>query len=147
MLVVALVLLAGVAAGWYFEYRATPATGSSAGSSASAYHIRVTRDGRELASFDLAALRALGMKSVVVQGGSEEGPALLDVLRKAGVGDFSAVTILGAATHDKGHLDLAAADIGPDTVLNVAKRGTVKIAGPRIPRDKRVRDIKEIQVR
>jgi hypothetical protein len=148
MLAVALVLVAGVAAGWNFEYRAVPA--ASAGvtaSAASAYHVRITRGGRELASFDLAALKAIGMRTVVVQGGSEQGPALLDVLHTAGVAGFSALTIIGAATHDKGHLDIAAADIGPDTVLAVAKRGTVKIAGPKIPRDKRVRDIKEIQVR
>jgi hypothetical protein len=146
MLAVALVLVAGVAASWYFEQRAAPAT-SVASASPSSYRVRITRDGRELASFDLAALQAIGVRSVVVQGGSEQGPALLDVLRKAGADSFSAVTVIGAGTHDKGRLDLAAADIGPDTVLDVAKRGTVKIAGPRIPRDKRVRDIKEIQVR
>ena len=149
MLAVTLVLIAGVAAGWYFEYRAAPAASASVstGASASAYRVRITRGGRELASFDLSALKAIGMQKVVVQGGSEEGPRLLDVLRKAGVASFSALTVLGAATHDKGRLDIAAADIGTDTVLAVAKRGTVKIAGPKIPHDKRVRDVKEIQVR
>jgi hypothetical protein len=32
-------------------------------------------------------------------------------------------------------------------VLDIAKRGTVKVAGPSIARDERVRDITEIQVK
>jgi hypothetical protein len=142
---VALVLVAGVAAGWFFENQPSPATTVAGGSGA--YRVRVTRQGRELASFDLAGLQAIGSKSVVLQGGQEEGPMLLDVLKRAGVDEFSSVTILGAGTRDSGRLELAAADVGPDTVLDVAKRGTVKVAGPSIPKDMRVRDITEIQVR
>jgi hypothetical protein len=161
MLAVALMLVAGVAAGWYFERRAAPAggvaagsAGSSAGSASAAssstpgvYRVRITRDGRELASYSLAAFEAMAAKKVVLQGGSEQGPALVDVLKLAGAGSFSAVTVLGLGTHGNKRLDLAAADIGPDTVLDIAKRGTVKIAGPAIPFDKRVRDITEIQVK
>lgn len=147
MLAVALVLAAGVAAGWYFENRSTAASSAMRSASASTYHVRVTRGAHELAAFDLAGLRAIGERSVVVQGASQQGTALLDVLHKAGAGDFSAVTIVGAGTRDKGRLDLAASDIGQDTVLSPAKRGTVKIVGPQIPRDMRVRDIVEIQVR
>lgn len=139
---VALVLIASVAAGWYFENRNTPAVTSASGG----YHVLVTREGRSLASFDLAALKAIGSKTVTLQGRVEEGPALLDVLKRAGVRDFTAVTVLGAGTRDSGQLELPASDVGPDTVLAVAKRGTVKIAGPAIPRDKRVRDVTEIQV-
>jgi hypothetical protein len=155
MLVVGLVLVAAVVAGWYFENHAGPgAVAGAAGGSASkpsaaagAYRVRITRDGHQLASYDLAAFEAMGMRSVVVQGGSEQGPPLLDMLRRAGAGDFSSVTVLGAGTHDSGRLDLPVADIGPDTVLDIAKRGTVKIAGPAIPYNKRVRDITEIQVK
>jgi hypothetical protein len=139
---VALVLVASVAAGWYFEHRQTPA----ASTATDAYQVKVTRAGRVLAAFDIAGLEAIGMKSVVVQGGSEEGPALRDVLQRAGAGDFSAVTVLGAGSRDAGRLELKAAQVTADTVLDIAKRGTVKIAGPMIPRDKRVRDITEIQV-
>jgi len=140
---VALVLVAGVAAGWFFENRPAPSQAPATG----AYRVRVTRDGRELASFDIAQLQAVGSKTVTVQGGVEQGPPLLDVLKRAGVTTFSAVTILGSGQRDSGRLVLVSADVGPDTVLDVAKRGTVKVAGPAIPRDKRVRDVMEIQVR
>jgi len=140
---VALVLVAGVAVSWFFESRQVPGTTPASGS----YRVRVTRGGRELASFDLAALQAVGSKTVTVQGGQETGPALLDVLKRAGVSEFSALTILGAGIRDDGRLEIAVADVGPDTVLAVAKRGTVKVAGPSIPKAKRVRDVTEIQVR
>jgi hypothetical protein len=144
---VTLVLVAGVAAAWWFESH-TPAAGTPAASGApGGYAVKVTRDGRLLASYSLAQLQAIGMRSVVVQGGTETGPQLLAVLERAGAGTFASVTIIGTGTRDAGRLVLPATDIGPDTVLDIAKRGTVKVAGPSIPREQRVRDIVEIQVR
>jgi hypothetical protein len=152
---VALVLLAGVAAAWWFEssapLAASPVAATSPSSDATSttgtYRVRVTRDGRELASFDLAQLQAIGMKSVVLQGGTETGPTLIAVLQRAGAAEYAGVTIIGAGTRDSGRLELSAADIGPDVVLDIAKRGTVKVAGPNITYASRVRDITEIQVR
>jgi hypothetical protein len=141
---VALVLLAGVAVAWIFENRISPAAPPG---SPGEYHVRVMRDGRELASYNLGQLRALGMKKVVVQGGAEEGPPLLKVLSRAGVSEFDSLTIVGQGQRDSGRLVLSAAEVSADTVLDIAKRGTVKIAGPAIPRDKRVRDITEMQVK
>ncbi len=140
---VALVLVASVTAAWVFENRiAPPAPPGSPGE----YRVSVTRNGRELASYNLGQLRALGVKKVVVQGGAEEGPPLLQVLARAGVSDFDSLIIVGMGQRDSGRLVLGSAEVGPDTVLDIAKRGTVKVAGPSIPRDKRVRDITEIQV-
>jgi hypothetical protein len=141
---VAFVLVAGVAVGWLLEHRAAS---TAAASTSGSYRVRVTQDGRELASFDLAGLKAVGSKTVMAQGSPQVGPLLLDVLKRAGVAKFSAITVLGAGTRDSGRLELEAADVGTDTVLAVAKRGTVKVAGPTIPSTKRVRDVKEIQVR
>ena len=142
---VVLLLLVGVGVGWLLESR-TAANAPSISGSASAYRVKVTRQGEELASFDLVALQAVGMKKVVVQGGTEQGPAVLDVLRKAGVTQFRSITVLGTGQRDSGRIQLQSSEIGPETVLDIAKRGTVKIAGPTIPRDKRVRDVTEIQV-
>lgn len=166
MTVVALacVLLAAVAAAWVFEAGNGPAsvppqgtgqgTGRGSGSAISAtmpaspnYRVRVTRDGRDLASFDLAALTAIGLRTVTLPDGTESGPQLLAVLQRAGATDVSSVTIIGTGERDAGRIVLVFSDIGPDTVLDIAKRGTVKVAGPNIPHDKRVRDITEIQVR
>ena len=156
---VALVLLAGVAAAWWFESH-TPAPGTLAYPSRAAastvaattavrggYVVKVTRDGVRLASYDLAQLEAMGMRQVLVQGGTEQGPPLLTVLKRAGAGTFTSVTMLGTGARDSGRLVLAASAIGPDTVLDIAKRGTVKVAGPNITYSQRVRDITEIQVR
>ena len=71
--------------------------------------MRVTRDGRELASFDLAELRAVGTATVIAQGSVQEGPRLIDVLKRAGVEDFSSVTVLGTGVRDSGRLELACA--------------------------------------
>jgi hypothetical protein len=141
---VTLVLVAGVAAGWFIEHRATPASGASSGGGG--YHFVVTRAGKQLASYNLSQLGAIPSRKVTLQGAAEEGPQLLEVLKRSGAGAYSSVVVLGAGQKDSGRLVLKASEIGPDTVLDVAKRGTVKIAGPAIPWDKRVRDITEIQV-
>ena len=156
---VTLALLAGVTAAWWFESH-TPAPGAATGpgtfaasttptapASSGVYSVKVTRDGRLLATFDLTQLEGLGMKQVVVQGRTEQGPTLLAVLEHAGVGSYTSVTIIGSGAKDAGRLVLDASDIGPDTVLDIAKRGTVKVAGPNITYAQRVRDITEIQVR
>lgn len=142
---VALALVVSVAAGWYLESRYASPNGSASGD---AYRVRVTRDGRLLAAFDLEALRAVGTETVIAQGSKQQGPRLVDVLRRAGVDEFASVTVIGAGTRDSGVLDLSAAKVSSDTVLSVAKkRGTVKIAGPTISASERVRDVTEIQVR
>jgi hypothetical protein len=143
--VATLVLVAGVATAWWFESVTPPAAMSAA--STGGYHVRITQDGRQIASLNLAQLQAIGMRTVVVQGGTEQGPPLLTVLARVGATDFTTVTIIGAGARDTGRLDISVADVGPDTVLDIAKRGTVKVAGPNIPKDMRVRDVTEIQVR
>ena len=141
---VALALVVSVAAAWVFETQIFPSPQSGAPDE---YRVRITRQGEELASFNIEQLKALGVKRVVLQTGVEEGPALADVLASAGVERYASLVILGMGQRDTGRLELSAADVGPDTVLDIAKRGTVKVAGPEIARDERVRDITEIQVK
>jgi len=142
---VALALVVSVAAGWLLESQVAD---RSSASPTAEYQVKVTRDGRELAAFDLAELRAVGTATVVAQGSVQEGPRLIDVLKRAGVEDFASVTVIGTGVRDKGRLELACAQVASDTVLSLAKkRGTVKVAGPAIPSDKRVRDVTEIRVR
>lgn len=157
---VTFVLLASVTAAWWFESH-TPSPATSTGSPASgptgssastttsvgSYRIRISQDGKVLASYSLADLEAMGLKQVVLQGGTERGPVLLTVLARAGARDFTTITIIGSGARDSGRLEIPVADVGPDTVLDIAKRGTVKVAGPNIPYAKRVRDITEIQVK
>jgi hypothetical protein len=139
---VTLVLAASVTVAWFVESR-NPIEGTDA----SSYRVVVTRSGNTLRSFDLASLRGLGVKRVIAQGQAQEGPTLLAVLADAGVGDFVAVDVVGQGTRDRGRLSLTRAQIDADIVLAIAKRGTVKVAGPDIPADQRVRDVTELRVR
>jgi hypothetical protein len=137
-----LVLCAGVAAAWLAE-SANPVQAGSA----NAYKVVVVRDGVTLRSFDLAALRDVGVKSVVAQGQVQQGPSLLAVLSEAGVTDFKGIDIKGEGIRDSGKLSLSRSQIDGDVVLAIAKRGTVKLAGPNVPSGQRVRDVVELMVR
>ncbi len=137
---IAVLLCGGVAMAWFAESRVSSA--SPAG-----YHVAVVRDGQTLANFDLTALKAVGMIRVTAQGQPQQGPAVISVLSSAGVTDFARLTVVGLGVRDKGRLVLSRGKIGPDVVLAVSKRGTVKLAGPSIPQDQRVRDVTELLVR
>jgi len=139
LVVVAAVVLALVGAAWLVGGLVSAGDGDQ-------YQVRVTRDDRELASLDLAALKATGMNTVVLQGKEQTGPTLLAVLKRAGVDDFSQVEIIGKGVDDSGHLVLKRSDVGPDVVLAVSNRGTVKVAGPDISMEMRVRDVTDLVV-
>ncbi|KUK48084.1 MAG: hypothetical protein XD74_1381 [Actinobacteria bacterium 66_15] len=106
----------------------------------------VTRGGEVLATFSMAEIRDLPTHEVSQFGKWEEGPQLLLVLSEAGVEDFERVTILGQGVRDDGEIVLTRAEIDEDVVLDLANRGTVKIAGPDISWADRVRDLTEIRV-
>lgn len=94
-------------------------------------------------AFTLADLRALPMTSILADGSPQEGPALLAVLEAAGVSDFTEVTLTGvdgikSLTHD---------EVTPEVVLDFNNRGSVKIVAPDWPRDARIRDITQIDVK
>ena len=111
------------------------------------YTISVVRNTSVLATFDIGQLEALGMKRVKMQGKYEEGPPLLAVLEAAGARDFETVSIVGLGVRDSGRLELAREDIDHEVLIDIANRGTCKIAGPNIAWGDRVRDITRIEVR
>ena len=84
------------------------------------------------------------LRRVEMQGKYEEGPPLLAVLEAAGVDDFGSVVIMGAGVRDSGRLKLQREQIDDDVLLDIANRGTCKIAGPDIawrgPRARHHRD-------
>lgn len=135
---VGLICLA-VAGAWVFEKVVT--------SREDVYRVPVVRDGEILAQFDIGQLQELGTVSVEMQGKTEEGPPLLRVLEAAGVDSFDSVVITGAGVRDSGRLELTREQIDEDVLIDIANRGTCKIAGPDIAYDDRVRDITGIEVR
>lgn len=129
-----------VAAAYAYE-RANAAAPGKAG-----YGVAVTDGSRVLETFDVAQLRALGVRRVMMQGKPETGPTLLSVLGKAGVTQFESVTVIGLGARDSGKLVLDRSAVDQDVLLDVANRGTAKVCGPNIPYDERVRDVVRIEV-
>jgi hypothetical protein len=111
------------------------------------YEVRLVRDDAVLAVFSLEDLRAMESRSVVMQGQLQEGPALLEVLRQAGVQEFDTVVVRGMALRDAGVIELGRDEVDEDVLLDFAIRGTVKLCGPQIGWTDRVRDVEEIEVR
>lgn len=116
-------------------------------SSSDTYRVEIVADGEVVAEFDVDELVALGTKRVEMQGKYEEGPPLLVVLEAAGIDEFASVEVLGAGVRDSGRLTLQREQIDDDVLLDIANRGTAKIAGPEIAWEDRVRDITRIEVR
>lgn len=110
------------------------------------YEVRVLDGSKILASFTVEKLEALGMVKIVVLGKAEQGPSLKRVLQASGVTSYSRLIIHGAGVRDDGSLVLTAEQVSDDVILDIANRGTVKVVGPDIPWDDRVRDVTEIIV-
>jgi hypothetical protein len=111
------------------------------------YRVALVRDEEVVRTFELEELRALPARQIKMQGEVQEGPPLLDVLRAAGVTEFTSLTVTGLGLRDSGRLVLRAADVDEDVLLDFSLRGTVKVAGPEIAWEDRVRDVERIEVR
>jgi len=114
-------------------------------SGTSAYTLSVTRGTTTLATFDLAALQALPQVHVSTPGtgndGVQDGPAIRAVLDRAGAGAVTSVAVTG----DEGTLTFPAADLAT-AVLDVTNRGTTKLAGADLPRERWVRNVTRLVV-
>lgn len=121
-------------------------SGKSSGSGTSVsseYSFAVYLDGTKLKDFTLKDVLALPQTSVTADGKEQKGPKLKEVLKAAGITEYSKVKVSGA-WQETYTLDKSAVD---DTVvLDTANRGTCKLAGPSIPKDKWVRDVTRIEV-
>ena len=136
---VAVVLLALVAGAFTLE--------SSLADGEAASEVLVTRDGKTLGRFSIDELRALETVEFKQAGISETGPSVLRVLDEAGAGEFDRLTALGLGVRDDGILVLRREEVTEQVILDFAEtRGTVKLAGPDISRDQRVRDVVELRV-
>lgn len=110
------------------------------------YHVSVERGGKTLRSFDLTALHALPEVTVDTSesAGKKEqrGPLVRTVLARAGVHEFSRLRVVGQS----GSQTLTAAEIDDQVVLDFNNRGTVKLAGPHLPRSQWVTDVTELDI-
>jgi len=137
LVVTVVVLTAAVTTAWWMDV----------GAPSDAYTVSVIRDGATIATFDSGALKSMEQKKIVAQNQDQEGPPLLSVLEAAGAGTFDSVMVKGAGLRDDGLIELNANQVDEDVVLDFAERGTVKVCGPKIAWEDRVRDVQVIEVR
>lgn len=137
LVVTVAVLMAAVTTAWVLE----------SGAGDDAYTVAVVAGDETLAIFTADELRAMEQVGIVAQGQNQEGPALLGVLKEAGVDSFERLVIRGQGLRDDGVIELERAAVTDEVVLDFAERGTVKVAGPDIEWADRVRDVQVIEVR
>jgi len=110
------------------------------------YEVVVRRGDAVLAVYDLDDMRALPQSTVKALGKVETGPTLLSVLEESGVSRFETLQVLGAGVRDDGEVVLSSSEVTPGVLLDIAERGTVKVVGPDMTWDDRVRDVTDIVV-
>jgi hypothetical protein len=93
--------------------------------------------------FTWADLEKLPLTNITIEGKVQEGPKLLDVLKAAGVTDFSEVSLSGSA----GPVTLTKAQVDDNTILDFNNHGTVKLASTYIPKPQWTKDVSEIKVK
>lgn len=83
-----------------------------------------------------------------IDGDTQSGPRLIDVLAASGVEDWQTAEVIGMGegrAFEVG-LDVVAADVDDGWVLDVTNRGTLKLAAEALARDQWVRDVGEIRI-
>ena len=133
------VLVAAVALAWSLDLFARGSDGE--------YSVSIVRDEDVIRVFDVAELKALKARTIKMQGEVQEGPPLLDVLKAAGVDEFSSLAVSGTGLKDSGRIVLSADEVDRDVLLDFSNRVTMKICGPDILWENRVRDVTRIEVR
>ena len=88
-------------------------------------------------------LNGLPQAQINVDGRVEEGPRLFDVLRFAGVSEFTQVTLTGSSSP----VTLTSEQVDDNTILDITNRGTVKLASTYVPKPDWTKDITLITVK
>lgn len=119
---------------------AAPAAQPASGSSPDAILQVVAPNGTK--GFSLKELQAMPATTITVDGKPQDGPALLEVLKAAGVTDFKEVTISGSGT-----ITLSKEQVTAEVILDFNNRGLVKFAAAGVPQANWPKDISKIEVK
>jgi hypothetical protein len=84
---------------------------------------------------------------VEIDGDRQTGPLLTDVLEASSAGEWARATVFGTGEGRAFDIELAI-ESGPAAgyVLDITRRGTAKLTGPDLPRERWVRDVTEIRI-
>ena len=91
----------------------------------------------------LDALKKLPLANITVDGKVQEGPKLMDVLKLAGVTDFTEVSLTGSASP----VTLTREQVDDNTILDFNNHGTLKLATTYVPMPEWTKDISTITVK
>ena len=119
---------------------ATPAAQPASGSSPDAILQVVGPNNTK--GFSLKDLQALPAATITVDGKPQDGPAVLDVLKAAGITDFKEVTFTGTGT-----ITLSREQVTAEVILDFNNRGLVKFAATSVPQANWPKDIAKIEVK
>ena len=101
------------------------------------------------ADWTLAGLEeSVSFAELDIDGDTQAGPRLLDVLAASGVENWQTAEVIGMGegrTFEVG-LDITAADADENWILDVTNRGTLKLAAETLDRELWVRDVGEIRI-
>jgi hypothetical protein len=92
--------------------------------------------------FSLKDLQALPAATITVDGKPQDGPAVLDVLKAAGITDFKEVTFTGTSS-----ITLSREQITAEVILDFNNRGLVKFAATSVPQANWPKDLSKIEVK
>jgi len=109
--------------------------------------LRVLRDGETLRVWTLEELLALPQQEVEIDGDVQNGPWLRDVLAASNVGEWTRATVVGAGEGRAFGIEVEI-ESGPADgyILDITRRGTAKLAGLDLARERWVRDMTEIRI-
>lgn len=95
-------------------------------------------------SFPVTAevIASLPAASEVIEGKSQDGPRVSDLLKAAGVDDYAQLIFSGTGTYT-----VTADQVNEHLILDLSNRGTYKMASPDIPKVDWVKDIARIEVK
>jgi hypothetical protein len=111
--------------------------------------LRVTRGGETLAEWSIDRVRAeLTISTAPADGEDQEGPTLLDLLAASGVGRWTNLEVLGFGPQRSFEvgLDVEFDDVDEGWILDISRRGTLKLAADALGRERWVRDVTEIRI-
>ena len=111
--------------------------------------LRVVLDGEVTVDWTLAALEEqFAFTDLAIDGDTQSGPLLVDVLTASGVEQWTSGEVLGMGEGRvfEVSLPIASSDVDAGWVLDVTNQGTLKLAAAEIPREQWVRDVGEIRI-
>lgn len=111
--------------------------------------LRVVLDGEVAVDWTLAALEEqVAFSDLAIDGDTQSGPLLVDVLTASGVEQWTSGEVFGMGEGRvfEVSLPITSSDVDAGWVLDVTNQGTLKLAAAEIPREQWVRDVGEIRI-